>query len=115
MSQFVLLSLSRAREYAADHWSCRCTGDGDALASALVKVVYGTGQASTQQRQRVAALVAQGKEAKLDASKLQARQRRAQSMRAMGIFEPKTAEAMSAALAAGVEPDRVLGAMRWDR
>ncbi|MDQ3574906.1 MAG: M48 family metalloprotease [Actinomycetota bacterium] len=114
VSQFVLLSLSRAREYAADHWSCRCTGDGDALASALVKVAYGMGQASTQQREQVAALVAQGKEGKKEANKLQARQRRAQSMRAMGIFEPKTAEAMSTALAAGVDPERVLGAMRWE-
>ncbi|HSH58422.1 MAG TPA: zinc metalloprotease HtpX [Acidimicrobiales bacterium] len=114
VSQFVLLSLSRAREYAADHWSCQCTGDGDALASALVKVAYGMGQASTQQREQVTALVAQGKEGKKEANKLQARQRRAQSMRAMGIFEPKTAEAMSTALAAGVYPERVLGAMRWE-
>src|SRR4029078_2562177 len=32
VSQFMLLALSRARETAADHWSCECTGDGDALA-----------------------------------------------------------------------------------
>ena len=114
VSQFVLLALSRAREYAADHWSCRCTGDGDALASALVKVAYGMGQAVGEQREQVAALLAEGKEAKKEASKLQARQRRAQSMRAMGIFEPKTAEAMQSALAAGVDPERALGAMRWD-
>ncbi len=41
VSELLLLSLSRAREYAADHWSCACTGDGDALAAALVKVTYG--------------------------------------------------------------------------
>ena len=114
VSQLALLSLSRAREYAADHWSCRCTGDGDALASALVKVAYGMGQAVGEQRERVAALVAQGKEAKKEADKLQARQRRAQSMRAMGIFEPKTAEAMQSALSSGIDPDRALAAMRWD-
>ena len=37
----LLLSLSRG-EYAADHWSCACTGDGDVLAAALVKVTYGS-------------------------------------------------------------------------
>src|SRR5438309_5597098 len=47
-SQFVLLSLSRAREYGADHYSCRCTGDADALASALVRVAYATGQAGAE-------------------------------------------------------------------
>ena len=114
VSQFVVLALSRAREYAADHWSCRCTGDGDALSSALVKVAYGMGQAVGHQREQVAALLAEGKEGKKEAGRLQSRQRRAQSMRAMGIFEPKTAEAMQTALAAGVDPDRVLGAMRWD-
>ena len=48
VSQFTLLALSRAREYAADHWSCECTGDGDALASALVKVAYGMGQVNAE-------------------------------------------------------------------
>lgn len=114
VSQFVVLSLSRAREYAADNWSCRCTGDGDALASALVKVAYGMGQVSGEQQAEAAALMAQGKEGKKEAARLQSRQRRAQSMRAMGIFEPRSAEAMQAALSAGIDPDRALAAMRWD-
>ena len=114
VSQFFVLSLSRAREYAADHWSCRCTGDGDALASALVKVAYGMGQVAGTQQAEAAALVSEGKEGKKAAARLQARQRRAQSMRAMGIFEPRSAEAMQAALSAGIDPDRALAAMRWD-
>ena len=59
-SQFVLLSLSRAREYAADHYSCRCTGDGDALASALVKVAYGMGQAGAEHSHATKSLVITG-------------------------------------------------------
>lgn len=113
-SQFVLLSLSRAREYAADHYSCACTGDGDALASALVKVAYGMGQASAEHKEQVAALVAEGKEGKKSARRLEARMRRARSMRAMGIFEPSAAEAMAYAFDHGVDPGRAVAAMRWD-
>jgi Zn-dependent protease with chaperone function len=64
ISQFTLLALSRAREFAADHHSCAATGNGDALASALVKVAYGMGQVNAQHKDEVAALVAQGKEGK---------------------------------------------------
>ncbi|HZQ85718.1 MAG TPA: M48 family metalloprotease [Acidimicrobiales bacterium] len=114
VSQFTLLALSRAREYAADHWSCECTGDGDALASALVKVAYGMGQANAEHKTEIAALIAQGKGGKKAAAKLEARARRAQSMRAMGIFEPKQADAMAAAFAGGIDPQRAVAAMRWD-
>src|SRR4051812_34562790 len=85
ISQFTLLALSRAREYAADHWSCESTGHGDALASALVKIAYGMGEVQAQQKEEVAALIAQGKEGKKEAAKRQSQWRRAQSMRAMGI------------------------------
>jgi hypothetical protein len=35
-------------------------------------------------------------------------------MRAMGIFEPRAAEAMQAAFARGIDPDRAVAALRWD-
>ena len=114
VSQLTLLALSRARETAADHWSCRITGDGDALASALVKIAYGMGQASAAQKEEAFALAAQGKRGKREAAALSRRARRAQSMRAMGIFEPSSAEAMQYAFAQGIDPDRALAAMRWD-
>ncbi|HEX2192271.1 MAG TPA: M48 family metalloprotease [Acidimicrobiales bacterium] len=114
VSQFTLLALSRARETAADHWSCETTEDGDALASALVKVAYGMGQVSAAHKAEVAALVEQGKEGKAEASKRQNRWNRAQSMRAMGIFEPRSAEAMEAAFARGIDAERATAAMRWE-
>nr|MDQ6947577.1 M48 family metalloprotease [Actinomycetota bacterium] len=114
VSQFTLLALSRARESAADHWSCQDTGDGDALASALVKIAYGMGQASGARKEEAHALIAQGKAGKKEAAALARRTRRAQSMRAMGIFEPRAAEAMQAAFANGIDPDRAMAAMRWD-
>ena len=114
LSQFSLLALSRARETAADHWSCETTGDGDALASALVKIAYGMGQVNADRKVEAAALVAAGKEGKKEAAKLERRWNRAQSMRAMGIFEPRSAEALEAAFASGIDPQRAVAAMRWD-
>jgi Zn-dependent protease with chaperone function len=114
ISQFVVLALSRAREYAADHWSCQCTGDGDALASALVKIAYGMGEVLAEEKVRAEALVAEGKEGKKRAAAAERRSQRVQSMRAMGIFEPRAAEAMASALSKGINPDRAVAAMRWD-
>ena len=114
VSQLTLLALSRARETAADHWSCQTTGDGDALASALVKIAYGMGQESAAQKEQVHALAASGRLGKKQAATLASRARRARSMRAMGIFEPQSAEAVQYAFAQGIDPDRALAAMRWD-
>jgi Zn-dependent protease with chaperone function len=114
VSQLTLLALSRARETAADHWSCQATGDGDALASALVKVAYGMGRAKVDLREQMAAMSAQGKAGKREARKLQNHWARAQSMRAMGIFEPRAAEAVEATFGGGIDPDRAVAAMRWD-
>jgi Zn-dependent protease with chaperone function len=114
VAQFSLLALSRAREYAADHWSCDATGNGDALASALVKIAYGMGQADAERKDHVAALQAEGKLGKREAAKFERGWRRSQSMRAMGIFEPRQAEALSAAFSAGVDPHRAIAALRWD-
>ena len=114
VSQLTLLALSRARETAADHWSCQTTGDGDALASALVKIAYGMGQETAAQKEQVHALMASGRQGKKEAAKLAARGRRARSMRAMGIFEPQSAEALQYAFAHGIDPDRAMAAMRWD-
>ena len=114
VSQFVVLALSRAREFSADNWSCKCTGDGDALASALVKIAYGMGQEQAAEKERAAALVHASKLEKKHSAKGQARQTRIRSMRAMGIFEPRAAEAMAAAFDKGIDPARATAAMRWD-
>jgi Zn-dependent protease with chaperone function len=114
VSQFVLLALSRARELAADHWSCQCTGNGDALASALVKVAYGMGQAEAEHKARAAELIAAGKEGKKEAARFEHAYQRAQSMRALGIFDGHQAGALQVALAGELDPDRVVAALRWD-
>src|SRR3984957_5143285 len=114
ISNFMLLSLSRAREYGADHWSCECTGDGDALASALVKVAYGMGQVRAEEQSEAAALVASGKQGKKEAARRHRDASRMRSMHVMGIFEPKTADAMSVVFGQGIDPERAVAAMRWE-
>src|SRR5579864_5521568 len=115
VSRFTLLALSRAREYAADNWSCQATRDGDALCSALVKVAYGMGSIDATRKNEAMALAASGtrgtrrKRQRLDTKPL-----RLQAMSAMGIFDPRDAVAMETALAAGVDPQRAIGALRWD-
>src|SRR5437588_5300502 len=112
ISRFTLLALSRAREYAADHWSCQATGDGDALCSALVKIAYGMGSVDAVRKNEAIALVASGKRRKRQ--RVDTKSLRLQSMSAMGIFDPRDAVAMETALAAGVEPQRAIAALRWD-
>jgi Zn-dependent protease with chaperone function len=114
VSQFLLLALSRARELAADHWSCQSTEDGDALASALVKVAYGMGQVRNEHRAELELLMAQGKAEKKQARKLDRHYRRAQSLRAMGIFDPSQVDALQAAVGRGIDGPRAIAAMRWD-
>jgi Zn-dependent protease with chaperone function len=114
ISNFMLLALSRAREYGADHWSCECTGNGDALASALVKVAYGMGQVRAQEQAEAAVLVAAGKKGKAEAARRERGSSRIRSMRAMGIFDPKGADAMAVAFGQGIDPQRAVAAMRWE-
>ena len=114
ISNFSLLALSRAREYGADRWSCECTGDGDALASALVKVAYGIGQIDAQRREQIEMLKAQGKEGKREALKVGRRAQRAQALHAMGIFNPAEVDAMAVAVAGGIDPNRAIAAMRYE-
>src|SRR5439155_3706338 len=113
VSQFTLLALSRAREYAADHWSCAATGDGDALCSALVKVAYGMGSIDAA-RKNDAALTVEGAKKRRKRQTVDMKSLRMQSMRAMGIFEPRDAVAMETALAQGIDPEKAIAALRWD-
>jgi Zn-dependent protease with chaperone function len=112
VAQFTLLALSRAREYAADHWSCQATGDGDALCSALVKVAYGMGSVDAQRKNDAVALVGAGSRRKRQG--IDTKPLRLHAMSAMGIFDPRDAVAMETALAAGVDPQRAIAALRWD-
>ena len=115
LSQLVVLGLSRARELGADHYSCRVTGDGDALCSALVAIGYGMGEVDAERAAR-AREVRAGKDG--DAKKAVARaERRAQRVRAagvLGIADQQHGATVLAAAERGLESQEVIGALRWD-
>ena len=115
VSQLAVLAVSRARELGADHYSCRVTGDGDALCSALVSIGYGMGLVDAE---RAAAARRAQEEKDKDLKKAAAKQeRRHQRMRAagmLGIADTRQAATVLAAAERGLEPDEVIGALRWD-
>jgi Zn-dependent protease with chaperone function len=114
ISYFTVLALSRAREYAADHWSVECTHDGDALVSALVKIAYGMGQVQAERKEQ-ARVLAQAKGRARGASSATDRSAiRSRSMNVMGIFDQREADALAAAFASGIDPTRAVAAMRWE-
>src|SRR5207344_416074 len=53
-SEYVVLWFSRTREYYADRFAGRVTGNPNALASALVKIAYGLAAADSKEHARAA-------------------------------------------------------------
>jgi heat shock protein HtpX len=96
ISQYIVLLLSRVREYYADQFAGEMTGKPDTLSSALVKIAYGLARAPK----------AEGK--KDDARMVGAR--------ALGIFDPNVAQALALASAGtgAVSAASMESAMKWD-
>jgi Zn-dependent protease with chaperone function/Zn-finger nucleic acid-binding protein len=97
IAEYLILFLSRAREYYADRFSAAGTRRPNALASALVKIAYGLAAATPEEAET------KGK------SGLRA-------LSALGIFDPRTALSLAAASAGpgGVAQKDIVGAMQWD-
>jgi Zn-dependent protease with chaperone function/Zn-finger nucleic acid-binding protein len=97
VSEYLILFLSRAREYYADRFAGEATRRPNALAGALVKIAYG--------------LVA----AKPEDAEAKARSG-LRAVSALGIFDPRAALSLAAASAkpAGVAAADMVGAMQWD-
>ena len=108
ISQYIVLGLSRLREYYADEFSAQSTGDANSLATGLLKVAYGLARAAkTQQneqgeREQISMVAAGGS-------------------RMLGIFDPKFGASMALASAGSYSatseqysPEVTANAMRWD-
>jgi heat shock protein HtpX len=96
VSQYIVLLLSRVREYYADRFAGEVTGQPDALSHALVKIAYGLAQSPQEEKKK-------------DNSRMIAG-------RAFGIFDPKVAQSL-ALVGAGtgtLSSDAMVDAMKWD-
>lgn len=112
VAQLAVLAVSRARELKADAWSRQCTGHGDALASALVKIAYGIGKVEHDARE--AAEAEHGKrKARFKAS---AQRGGMDAAQVLGIMSSRDGRRMAALLMDNAEDsDAAVAGLRWDR
>jgi Zn-dependent protease with chaperone function/Zn-finger nucleic acid-binding protein len=126
-SEYIVLWFSRCREYYADRFAGRVTGNPNALASALVKIGYGLAARGpsppAEEEADAKGKKGKGKKKKAEAPALDA-------IGAMGIFDRKSAVAMvatsaaagfdrsgsteTATLAAAISKENLKSAMQWD-
>ena len=91
--QYIILWLSRTREYYADRFSCEETKNPNALAEALVKIGFGLSTNTPTGKHNVS------------------------KNNALGIFDVKAGKALSVAAMdenGGVSKDRIKNAMKWE-
>jgi hypothetical protein len=103
VSQYIVLLLSRVREYFADRFAGEVTGDPDKMATALVKIAYGLASAQP----------AEGDEEKKQSQREQIRM---VAGRSFGVFDPKAAMALALAGAGTGQfgTAAIENAMKWD-
>ena len=109
ISQYVVLFLSRVREYYADRFSAQTSRNPNALATALVKIAYGLASA--------AQATSEGK----DAAGARMALAGSSGMKAMGIFDPGFGASLALAAAGSFsradqayDKQSTIRAMRWD-
>ncbi len=90
---YLLLYLSRTREYFADHFAAESTRNPNALSRALVKIAYG--------------IVEEGKRASLPS-------RLMEGTRALGIYDPKAAASTGTAYGIAAKPQQLGRVFLWD-
>lgn len=105
ISQYIVLWLSRTREYYADRFAGEATGKPNTLASALVKIGYGLA----------------GQEREKRGGRREGRRERSHSLEAvgaLGIFDAKAARGLAISASQGaagsLNRENLKGAMRWD-
>ncbi len=96
---YLMLYLSRVREYFADHFAAETTGNPNALARALVKIAFG---------------IVQEGEREQDEETRQRSARLLEGTRALGIYDTKAAVMAGTAYRAAADPSQVGRVFLWD-
>ena len=114
VSELTILGLSRARETAADLWSCECTGDGDALRQRSSRSPMGLAKRRPSTRSR---------STRCRTRAIPGRRRRAgwsggwdghDRCGRWGSSSQPPPKRCRRPLPTGIDPERALGAMRWE-
>jgi Zn-dependent protease with chaperone function len=90
---YLVLYLSRTREYFADHFAAETTGNPNALSRALVKIAYGILEEGTRASEP---------------------SRLIEGTRALGIYDPKAAASTGTAYRIASEPEKIGRVFLWD-
>ena len=108
IAQYLVLWLSRTREYWADRFGAEATGNPSGLAGALVKIGYGLA----------------GRESARQQEKKEERKPGLQAVGALGIFDSKAGVAMAVSslpsvtaarkMGGEIDKENLKGAMKWD-
>ena len=101
VGSYLLLYLSRVREYFADQFSATVSGNPNALSRALVKIAYGI----VQEQQR---LNPQTQDAKRSRSRL------LEGTRALGVVDPRAALSTGTAFGINANPQAITQVFLWD-
>ena len=105
ISQYVILWLSRTREYYADQFSYEETKNPNALASALVKIGFGLTVNSDSKEEAVEA----------DGKEKQKKKRSTKNIGALGIFDAKTSKSLIVTSNNNInDKDSIKNAMKWE-
>ena len=111
ISQYIVLWLSRTREYYADSFSVEVTKDPNSLAEALVKIGFGlTTSKKTEET----------KDDKDSKDKKQEKKTSAAAVNGLGIFDKKTSKTLVACsssdgMSTKVSKNSIKNAMKWEK
>jgi Zn-dependent protease with chaperone function/Zn-finger nucleic acid-binding protein len=114
VSEYIVLWFSRTREFYADRFAGRVTGNPNALSSALIKIAYGLAAQGATEGAEKAEKAKKGDKKKQQSSRVEA-------LGALNIFDHKAAVGLVVASSTGRDADprrpdveQVKGAMQWD-
>lgn len=117
ISEYIVLFLSRTREYWADRYAAEATGNPNALSRALIKIAYGLAAADST--------AAAGANANAPDSS-RSSNRTMKTLATLGIFDPVSAKGLVATSArtgangltadsdTEISKENIVGAMQWD-